>query len=67
MMENNGNERKAMEYPPKTDDVLMVEFRTASRPLAWRKGMFYWNGKVPTFASYGAVVTDVIEWKEWIQ
>ena len=51
-----------MNYPDKDCPVL---FRTASKPDAWRKGMFFWNGGKPEFASYGIEITDVIEWKEW--
>ena len=30
------------------------------------KGMFYINGKTPTFASYGSQVFDVVAWAYWI-
>ncbi len=29
------------------------------------KGMFYINGKTPTFASYGSKVLDAIAWSYW--
>lgn len=29
------------------------------------KGMFYMNGKKPTFASYGSEIQDVIAWAYW--
>lgn len=29
------------------------------------KGMFYINGRTPTFASYGSQVFDVIAWAYW--
>lgn len=45
------------------DDLCHVLFKTATQPNKWRKGMFYWNGKQPVFASYGSQITDVIKWK----
>jgi hypothetical protein len=51
-----------MKYPDKDCPVL---FLTASNPEAWRKGMFFWNCNKPEFASFGSVMTDVIEWEEW--
>lgn len=47
---------------PKADCLVM--FIAASRPDKWRKGMFFWNGSKPVFASYGSDVTDVIEWEK---
>lgn len=29
------------------------------------KGMFYWNGRTPTFASYGSQVFGVVAWSYW--
>lgn len=29
------------------------------------KGMFYINGKTPTFASYGSTIKDVVGWAYW--
>lgn len=29
------------------------------------KGMFYWNGRTPTFASYGSQVFGVVAWAYW--
>ena len=29
------------------------------------KGMFYINGRKPTFASYGSEVLDVVAWAYW--
>ena len=29
------------------------------------KGMFYVNGRTPTFASYGSQVFDVVAWAYW--
>lgn len=51
-----------MDYPNKDCKVMFIK---ASRPGYWRKGMFFWNGTQPVFASYGIEITDVIEWKEW--
>ena len=30
------------------------------------KGMFYINGRTPTFASYGSQVFDVVAWAYWM-
>ena len=29
------------------------------------KGMFYMNGRTPTFASYGSQILDVVAWAYW--
>lgn len=29
------------------------------------RGMFYVNGRTPTFASYGSQVFDVVAWAYW--
>lgn len=59
---NPGRLEEGMEYPDKDCKVL---FKTADNPDAWRKGMFFWNGSKPEFASYGSEITNVIEWKKW--
>lgn len=40
-----------------------VYMKTRDRRI--RKGMFYINGKTPTFASYGSEVKDVVAWAYW--
>lgn len=50
-----------MEYPKKDCFVIFI---SASKPGIWCKGMFFWNGTKPEFASYGSEITNVIEWKE---
>lgn len=52
-----------MKYPDHSKQWHKVLFVTADKPDRWRKGMFYWNGTTPTFASYGSTVSDVIDWK----
>lgn len=53
-----------MKYPEIGNGAsqVFVEMRLKGQSN-WRKGMFYWNGSKPCFASYGSVVTEKVE--EW--
>lgn len=50
-----------MKYP--TTDCFVM-FITADNPLRWRKGMFFWNGTQPIFASYGSEIPNVVDWRQ---
>ena len=54
--------QNTMQYP-QTKDWVKVLIKTSDRPDKWRKGMFFWNGTKPEFASYGNEILNVIEWK----
>ena len=41
----------------------MVYMQTATGRIT--KGMFYMNGKKPTFASFGLEIKDVVAWAYW--
>lgn len=51
------------ELPDTKGSFARVYIKTETGRI--KKGMFYMNGKKPTFASYGSEVKDVVAWAYW--
>lgn len=49
--------------PETKGSQVMVYIKKSNGSIS--KGMFYINGRTPTFASYGSQILDVVAWAYW--